>query len=122
MTNERLFQEETQCRLLISRLNRWLDSIAGDTGRLGPVHFNVGINSRARLNEHPEFEKLRGTVTMGVGDSSLLTRMWSGQDLEPVISDVHWDFVVMRPTITLDDLTICDRGRMPGIRDPGIKM
>ena len=89
--------------------------------RLGPVHFNVGTNRRARLNEHPEFEKLRGTVTMGVGDSSLLTRMWSGQDLEPVISDVHWDFVVMRPTITLDDLTICDRGRMPGFRDPGIK-
>jgi len=103
-------------RLLVSRLNHWLDGIKEDTGRFGPVHFNLGINPRARLNEHPEFEKLRGTVTMGIGDSSLLTRMWSGQDLEPVVSDVHWDFIVMRPTIALDGKVICDRGMMPDFK------
>jgi leucyl aminopeptidase (aminopeptidase T) len=77
------------------------------------VHFNLGLNPRARLNEHPEFEKVRGTITMGIGDSSLLTRMWSGQELEPVVSDVHWDFIVMRPTIALDDAVICKGGVIP---------
>jgi leucyl aminopeptidase (aminopeptidase T) len=109
----RIVKIDGEDRLLVSRLNNWLDQIGADTGRFGPVHFNLGINPRARLNEHPEFEKLRGTVTLGIGDSSLLTRMWSGQNLEPVVSDVHWDFVVMRPTIALDDQVICDRGIVP---------
>jgi leucyl aminopeptidase (aminopeptidase T) len=100
-------------RLLVSRLINWLDTIKDDTARFGPVHFNLGINPRARLNEHPEFERIRGAITMGMGDSSLLTRMWSGRGLEPVVSDVHWDFVVMRPTIALDGKTICDRGIVP---------
>jgi hypothetical protein len=53
---------------------------------------------------------------MGIGDSSLLTRMWSGQELEPVVSDVHWDFIVMRPTIALDDAAICEAGVMPDFK------
>jgi leucyl aminopeptidase (aminopeptidase T) len=99
-------------RLLTSKLKHWLDGIAGDTGRFGPVHFNLGLNPHARLNEHQEFEKLRGTITMGMGDSTLLARMWP-TPVETVASDVHWDFVVMRPTITLDGGIICDRGIMP---------
>lgn len=98
--------------LLVSRLGYWLDGIAGDTGRMGPAHFNLGLNPHARLNEHPEFEKIRGTVTMGMGDSSLLARMWPGPPMETVTSDVHWDFIVMRPTIALDGEVICDRGIM----------
>jgi leucyl aminopeptidase (aminopeptidase T) len=97
--------------LLTAQLKHWLNRIEADTGRLGPVHFNLGLNPRARLNEHQEFEKLRGTVTMGMGDSSLLARMWPSP-VETVVSDVHWDFVVMRPTITLDGQRICDRGIM----------
>jgi len=108
---------EGEDRLLVARLNHWLDKIDGDTGRFGPVHFNLGLNPRARLNEHPEFEKIRGTVTLGIGDSSLLTRMWSGRNLEPVVSSVHWDFIVMRPTIALDGQVICDRGVMPEFND-----
>jgi leucyl aminopeptidase (aminopeptidase T) len=105
-------------RLLVSRLNRWLDTIDGDTGRLGPVHFNVGLNPHARLTEHPEFEKIRGTVVMGIGDSSLLTRMWSpGRPIEAVTSDVHWDFIVMRPTIALDAHVICASGVMADFTD-----
>jgi leucyl aminopeptidase (aminopeptidase T) len=99
-------------RLLTSKLKRWLDGVAGDTGRFGPVHFNLGLNPRARLNEHQEFEKLRGTITMGIGDSSLLTRMWP-TPVETVVSSVHWDFIVMRPTIKLDGESICDCGIVP---------
>ncbi len=96
--------------MLVARLNRWLDSIAGDTGRFGPVHLNLGLNPKARLNEHPEFERVRGAVTMGMGDSSIMMRMFPRKQLETVTSDVHWDFVAMRPTIALDGQVICDRG------------
>ena len=102
--------------LLTSKLKHWLNGIVEDTGRFGPVHFNLGLNARARLNEHQEFEKLRGTITMGMGDSSLLARMWPSP-VETVVSDVHWDFVVMRPTIKLDGEVICDRGIMPDFNE-----
>jgi len=99
--------------VLVGRLTHWLDGIKEDTGRLGPVHFNLGLNANARLNEHPEFERVRGAVTMGMGDSSLMNRMWSRNPIETVTSEVHWDFVVMRPTIRLDGNVICDRGIVP---------
>lgn len=100
-------------RLCAARLAAWLDSLPDDSGKHGPVHFNLGLNPRARLTEHPEFEKIRGTVVLGIGDSSLLTRMWSGAGLEPVHSTVHWDVILMRPTIRLDGRVICDKGILP---------
>ncbi len=99
--------------LLVARLNRWLDSIAGDTGRFGPVHLNLGLNPMARINEHPEFERVRGAVTLGFGDSSIMVRMYSRKPIETVTSAVHWDVVVMRPTLTLDGQVICDKGVVP---------
>jgi hypothetical protein len=33
----------------------------------------------------------------------------AGKDLEPVISDSHWDFVVMRSAIALDCKVICEK-------------
>ena len=100
-------------RVLVARLNRWLDRIAGDTGRFGPVHLNLGLNPKARLNEHPEFERVRGAVTMGMGDSSIMMRMFPRKPMETVTSDVHWDFVAMRPTVALDGHVICDKGVVP---------
>ncbi|MDA9722031.1 hypothetical protein N9U55_01970 [Luminiphilus sp.] len=104
---------EGKDRLCAARLSAWLDALPDDSGKYGPVHLNLGLNPHARLTEHPEFEKIRGTLCLGIGDSSLLTRMWSGAGLEPVISDVHWDVIVMRPTITLDGRVICDKGILP---------
>jgi leucyl aminopeptidase (aminopeptidase T) len=110
----KIVKAEGDDRPLIGQMNRWLDSVEGDTGRMGPVHFNVGLNPNARLTEHQEFEKLRGTVIMGIGDSRLLNRMGSaGAGVEPVVSDVHWDLIVMRPTVSLDGQVICESGRMP---------
>ena len=110
----RIVKAESADRAIVSRFNQWLDGVAGDTGRYGPVHFNIGLNPRARLTEHQEFEKVRGTVVMGIGDSRLLNRMGPvGQGLEPVISDVHWDLIVMRPTLALDGNVICRNGYMP---------
>jgi leucyl aminopeptidase (aminopeptidase T) len=103
-------------RVLVARLSRWLDGVTGDTGRFGPVHFNLGLNPKARLNEHPEFERLRGAVTMGMGDSSLMVRLLPRKPMETVTSDVHWDFVTMRPTVALDGQVICDKGVVPSFK------
>ncbi len=99
--------------LFRDRLKNWLDAQPDDSPRYGPVHLNLGTNSRAMLTQHQEFEKLRGSVCCGIGDSSLLTRMWHGSDLEPVVSHIHWDILLMRPTVMLDDRTICEKGVIP---------
>ena len=105
--------------LFRDRLRNWLDAQPDDSPRYGPVHLNLGTNSSAMLTQHQEFEKLRGTVCCGIGDSSLLTRMWHGSDLEPVVSHIHWDILLMRPTVMLDDITICEKGVMPVYADTG---
>ena len=104
---------QSEDRVCQGRLTQWLKSLKDDSGTFGPVHFNLGLNPRARINEHPEFEKIRGTVCLGIGDSRLLMRMWSGAGLEPVVSDVHWDVIVMRPTLSLDGKIICQDGVLP---------
>jgi hypothetical protein len=96
--------------LFAGRLNHWLREQPDDSASYGPVHLNLGLNSRAMLTQHPEFEKLRGTVCCGIGDSSLLFRMWKGAGLEPNVSHMHWDILLMRPTLKLDDLVICQNG------------
>jgi leucyl aminopeptidase (aminopeptidase T) len=96
--------------LFAGRLTHWLAEQPDDSAAFGPVHLNLGLNSRAMLTQHPEFEKLRGTVCCGIGDSSLLVRMWHGMDIEPNVSDMHWDILLMRPTLTLDKTVLCENG------------
>ena len=105
--------------LFRDRLRNWLYAQPDDSPRYGPVHLNLGTNSRAMLTQHQEFEKLRGTVCCGIGDSSLLTRMWHGSDLEPVVSHIHWDILLMRPTLMLDGRTICEKGVIPVYAEKG---
>ncbi len=87
--------------LYAGRLRHWLASLSDDSGYYGPVHFNLGLNPRAMMTQHLEFERIRGTIDFGFGDSSMLTPLM-GQDFDAVESDVHWDLLIMRPTITLD--------------------
>ena len=96
--------------LFAGRLSHWLAEQPDDSAAYGPGHLNLGLNSRAMLTQHQEFEKLRGTVVCGIGDSSLMARIWHGSDLEPNVSHIHWDSLLMRPTVRLDDLTICENG------------
>lgn len=100
-------------RICVTRLQQWLASLKDDSGVYGPVHFNLGLNPRAQINEHPEFEKIRGALVFGFGDSSLLVRMWPSEGVEPVVSDVHWDVIAMRPTVSVDGQVICENGVMP---------
>lgn len=90
------------------RLRAWLDELAslGDEGaRCGPVHANLGTNPQAKLSQHLEFERIRGTITFGFGDDSLLSKMVSFPR-ECVSSSVHWDGMITRPTLRLDDTTV----------------
>ena len=53
---------------------------------------------------------------MGMGDSSLMVRLLPRKPMETVTSDVHWDFVTMRPTVALDGQVICDKGVVPSFK------
>ncbi len=108
--------------LFADRLRNWLAEQPDDSAGYGPVHLNLGLNPRAMLTQHQEFEKVRGTVCCGMGDSSLLTRLWPGAGLEANTSHVHWDILVMRPTLTLDSLVICENGRVRGDWSEGAVM
>jgi len=99
--------------LLAGRLRNWLKSLPDDSGYYGPVHFNLGTNPRAMLTQHLEFERIRGTIDFGFGDNSLLAPLMGG-DFATVKSDVHWDTLIMRPTMKLGDATVVENGIMPG--------
>jgi leucyl aminopeptidase (aminopeptidase T) len=84
--------------------------IAGDRSPYhGPVHANIGTNPQAKLSQHLEFERLRGTITFGFGDNALLTQL-TKTATSGVSSAVHWDVMALLPTITLDDRAIVTAG------------
>jgi hypothetical protein len=64
------------------------------------------------MTGHLEFECMRGTVVFGFGDNSMLAPL-TGHDFETVKSDVHWDLLVMRPTMKLDDKVVVENGIIP---------
>ena len=86
-----------------------LASLPDESARYGPVHVNLGINPRAMLTQHLEFERIRGTIVFGFGDNSLLAPLM-GRDFETVKSDVHWDSLIMRPTLKLDNQVVVEKG------------
>ena len=98
--------------LFSGRLRQWLESLPDDTGYYGPIHFNLGTNPRAMMTQHLEFERIRGTIDFGFGDNSMLAPLM-GHDFETVKSDVHWDLLIMRPTMKLDDKIVVENGIMP---------
>jgi hypothetical protein len=98
--------------LTASRLAGWLESFAPDhTPYHGPVHANIGINPRAMLTQHQEFERLRGTITFGWGDNAALASLME-TSIDTVASPAHWDSMMLRPTLILDDRVIIERGVM----------
>lgn len=98
--------------LFAGRLRHWLDSLPDDSGCSGPIHFNIGTNPRAMMTQHLEFERIRGTIDFGFGDNSMLAPL-SGWDFPTVKSDVHWDILIMRPTVNLDGKIIVQNGIIP---------
>lgn len=98
--------------LYAGRLRHWLASLPDDSGYYGPIHFNLGTNPRAMMTQHLEFERIRGTIDFGFGDNSMLAPL-TGLDFPTVTSDVHWDLLIMRPTLTLDGKVVVQNGIIP---------
>lgn len=96
--------------LTSDRLREWLARWNPDRSVYhGPVHANIGLNPRAMMTQHQEFETVRGTIVFGWGDSATLARFFSA-GMESVASPVHWDCSCRRPTIDLDDRRVVDNG------------
>jgi hypothetical protein len=92
-----------------NRLCEWLSNLDDPGCRNGPIHANVGLSRHARLTEHLEWERVRGGIVFGIGDNSLLAP-FVGADFETSKSRVHWDVQVLRPTVTVDGVTLIDTG------------
>jgi aminopeptidase len=76
-----------------------------DEGRARLGEMGIGLNSAIRqptgflLTD----EKIMGTVHLALGDASFT----GGANR----SSMHWDMVVLQPTVTLDDAPLLERGR-----------
>jgi len=94
------------------KLSVWLESFAPDRSVFqGPAHCNVGTNPQAKLTDHQEFERLRGTITFGWGDSSVVAELAGLDEAQPwVASPVHWDTMIRLPSLCLDGQVVVDRG------------
>ncbi|WEK47869.1 MAG: hypothetical protein P0Y56_06130 [Candidatus Andeanibacterium colombiense] len=99
--------------LFAMRLQDWLEELGDESARFGPVHLNIGVNPNALLTQHPEWERVLGSVTCGMGDLGMLSGMAKGPlPYELSKSSVHWDWTTLRPTVMLDDLVLVDKGRI----------
>jgi hypothetical protein len=101
--------------LTSARLRHWLAGWDPDRSVYhGPVHANIGLNPRAMMTQHQEFETVRGTIVFGWGDSSTLMRLFDA-GMEGVASPVHWDCSSMRPTIDVGDRRVVEDGWVQGL-------
>ena len=79
-----------------------------------PAHGpGVGLNPNARLGGPAEWERLRGNITFGCGDNSVLNRYWGRTPVGPVIeAKVHWDLQILGASMYLDDILILENGEL----------
>lgn len=108
--NSRLVRLEGD-KYLANRIRQWLAEL-GDAGAWeGPVHLNIGINPNALLTQNQEWERVHGSVTCGMGDLSVGSRLFgSVSELQWTQSRVHWDWTVMQPTVLLDGVPLLADG------------
>lgn len=93
------------------RLKVWLESLNSEESYYGPVHINIGTNPRARFSEISEFERVRGVITFGMGDVSILSGVMGQVNIGDNLSaPAHWDVVMKRPTLRLDGKAVSLNG------------
>ena len=99
--------------VLASRLEAWLEQLGDDGAFNGPVHFNIGNNPNAMLTQSQEWERVYGSITCGMGDLSMLSKIAAGEfDFALSKSTVHWDWTVLQPKILLDNEVFAENGRI----------
>ena len=93
------------------RLKIWLESLGSEESYYGPVHVNIGNNPRARFSEISEFERVRGVITFGMGDVSVLSGVLGTKGMGGnLAAPAHWDVVMKRPSLRLDDKIVSEDG------------
>jgi len=78
---------------------------ASDAYATNIAEFAIGTNERARLiGSMTEDKKLRGSVHVAIGDNHVIGGT--------VVSELHLDGLLLRPTVELDGRTVVDDGRL----------
>jgi len=78
---------------------------AADTTATNIAEFAIGTNDRARLiGSMTEDKKYRGSVHMAIGDNHVIGGT--------VVSELHLDGLLLRPTVELDGRRIVEDGRL----------
>jgi len=78
---------------------------AADTSATNIAEFAIGTNDRARLiGSMTEDKKYRGSVHMAIGDNHVIGGT--------VVSELHLDGLLLRPTVELDGRRIVEDGRL----------
>ncbi len=77
---------------------------AGDEGAANIAEFAIGTNPKARLvGNMAEDKKLEGSVHIAIGDNHVLGGT--------VISDIHFDGLLLKPTVEMDGQIVLEQGR-----------
>ncbi|MFC7050991.1 hypothetical protein [Emcibacter nanhaiensis] len=97
-------------RRVATRLREWLQLLDDEGCCNGPVHANIGLSRMARLTEHLEWERVRGSMVFGFGDNSILGPYYSSSKMKLSKSGVHWDAQILTPTLDVDDIRISENG------------
>ncbi len=78
---------------------------ASDANATNIAEFAIGTNDRARLiGSMTEDKKLRGSVHVAIGDNHVIGGT--------VVSELHLDGLLLRPTVELDGRTVVEDGRL----------
>lgn len=111
--NSRLVRMEGNS-YLANRIWHWLEEMDDADAWCGPNHLNIGINPNALVTQNQEWERVYGSVTCGMGDMRMLSRIMADSTLAWPVSRVHWDWTVLQPKILLDGKRLAERGRIEG--------
>ena len=88
----------------------------GDPNSYGfPAHGpSIGLNPNCRVGGPAEWERLRGNITFGGGDNSVLRR-YGGRRRRygPLIkAKIHWDLQIFGATLYLDEKLVLENGEI----------
>lgn len=108
----RLVEVASKC-YLSNRLKNWLEELGDADAFYGPVHLNVGINPNALMTQHPEWERIYGSVTCGTGDMGLVAESLGLSSSHVYTkSRVHWDWTVLDARVSLDNHVLVANGKV----------
>jgi hypothetical protein len=96
-------------------LKSYLDSFNDPNCYGFPAHGPaIGLNPNCRVGGPSEWERLRGCITFGAGDNSVMSKYGGGGTARrPTIkAKMHWDLQVLGATLCLDGKAVVENGEV----------